>query len=216
MDAVGRLTVDARPEPPVAMGPPAKAVVGDERPAFSWSRPAGASGFRFQLARGERATRRSWTSSRPVVASLHAGGPGRRASMPGAWRRAPPTARKGPSVSGRPSRGGSGRPVHRLASGARRPAASGWVAGGLEASRYRVQLARDADFGDIVIDRIVVDTRAWAGAPVARHLPPANPHDRARRLRGRLRPRAVLRGAGATAAARSGSWTEFILPAVTA
>ena len=49
-DASAALEVDARPEPPIAQAPVVDAVLFGDRAAFSWTRPAAATGFDLELA----------------------------------------------------------------------------------------------------------------------------------------------------------------------
>ncbi len=55
-DAVGLVTIDARPEAPFQTLPAENAVVRAGRPAFTWTQPFGADAFRFQLAAGGATT----------------------------------------------------------------------------------------------------------------------------------------------------------------
>jgi hypothetical protein len=53
LDAGAPLRVDARPEPPFLMSPAPAAVVRQERPPLTWTQPAGAAGFRVQVAQDD-------------------------------------------------------------------------------------------------------------------------------------------------------------------
>jgi hypothetical protein len=217
MDAVSRLIVDARPEPPVAMAPQAGATVGDERPGFSWSRPAGASGFRFQLAREETrdtpivdVVETTWapafTPANPVPPGEYAWRVATRAADGevgpfGQWQ----TFTRRQRAPGPPP-------------GQRREEAGrlwlGWPAG-LEASRFRVQLARDAGFSDVVIDRVVDTPELGLERPS-----PGTYHLRIRTIEsdgfeGDFGPAQSFEVLAPPPPSKKRSWTEFILPAVT-
>ncbi len=51
LDASARIELDARPEPPFAVAPGPGQVVRTAMPVFSWSEPAAADGYLFQLAK---------------------------------------------------------------------------------------------------------------------------------------------------------------------
>jgi hypothetical protein len=154
LDAISTLTLNARPEPPVLLEPAEGAVVRAPRVAFNWSRPAGATAYRFQLAReGATAT--------PLVDTTHAAtGPlvVEPTLAPGgyAWRVATRadddegpfgdwqsfTRRESPPApQAEPPRAEAGRV--RFA----------WPRGG-DGSTYRLQVARDAAFSDVVVDTV--------------------------------------------------------------
>ena len=153
LDAVSTLTVDARPEAPVLMAPAVGAVVADERPTFTWSRPAGATGYHFQLAR-------EGSLDAPVADLAHESGatitaPAVLDAGRYAWRVATRADdEEGPfgdwqSFTRRP------RPPGPQAALPRADATQvhfAWPAGP-EGSRYRLQLACDANFTDIVVDQ---------------------------------------------------------------
>jgi hypothetical protein len=152
-DAVSTLILNARPEPPVLIEPAAGAVVSAERPTFNWSRPAGASEYRFQLARREALDAALLDTTHAAAGALvvdrvlePADYAWRVAARAGAdegpfgdWqaftRRTPP-----PAPSPAPPEAEAGRV--RLA----------WPKGG-DGTTYRLQIARDVSFSDIVIDR---------------------------------------------------------------
>lgn len=50
LDAVARLRLNAEPEPPVLIEPTPNALLVDPRPRFRWAQVPGASGYRFELA----------------------------------------------------------------------------------------------------------------------------------------------------------------------
>lgn len=156
LDALSTLIVDARPEPPVLMAPAAGAIVLDERPAFSWSQPEAAGGYRLQLATRD-------APDRPILDTVHAAGgsfaPGG-ALPPGVyvWRVATRGAdgEEGPfgdwqSFTRREPPEGPRLDPPRTEADA---VTFSWPAA-VEGSRYRFQLARDAQFASLVFEQTV-------------------------------------------------------------
>lgn len=152
LDATSSLVLNARPEPPVLVEPVADAVVPAARPSFRWTRPADATGYRVQVA-AAGATDAPLSDVRldghgpfTVDRDLQPGAyvwraatvSGDEAGPFGDWqpftRRLPPP---GPQVA--PPQAEAGR--MRLA----------WPKGA-EGSTYRLQVARDAAFTDLVVD----------------------------------------------------------------
>ncbi len=166
-DAVARLTVDARPEPPVLLSPAGTATVLDARPSFEWSAPAGSAGYHFQLAKAgkiEAAFVDATTTGASFVAPA--------ALEPGAyeWRVATRDAAGGEGPFGdtqaftrrdRPT-----APVAEAPGLAKKTLTLAWSAGSA-GQQYRLQLARDAAFSTILLDEKVKEPRFAVARPRA-------------------------------------------------
>jgi hypothetical protein len=161
LDATSTLIVDARPEPPVLIDPPTGAQLMAERPRFAWSAPVGATGYHFQLGREESpdpplvdeqpVTEPSFTAVPPLqpgryvwrVATRAADGDqGPFSDWQTFTRRLPP-----PTPQPAPPQAEGGRV--NLA----------WPMGG-ERSTYRLQVARDLAFTDLLVDEVTPNP-AW-------------------------------------------------------
>jgi hypothetical protein len=153
-DAYRRITVDAKPEPPVLIGPQADAQLVDEQPEFRWAQPASAAGYHFQLARDPAFS--DLVADLPEVDSETVSAPEVLAPGQYYWR-----------VATRSSEGevgpwGDGQPFKRLAPApdVKAPeiaddAVSFQWAEGLPGDRYEFQFARDDRFTEMVYSAVL-------------------------------------------------------------
>lgn len=159
-DASVALVLKARPEPPLVTAPPAAARLADETVTFEWTRHPAAARYRLQVADGAdfaspRHDRSDLAETRVAlalppgthhwrVASIRADG-----DM-GPWGdsqsfervRVPP-----PAPAGEPPQSGADGVTLR------------WAASPKAGMRYRVQVARDAAFTQLVLDEETGDSR---------------------------------------------------------
>ena len=167
MEASSALTLDARPFAPALMAPAAEATVPEVTPTFRWSRPEGATGYRVQVVP------ESQRDAAPLVdASIDAEPPFTPtvALVPGryAWRVATrAAAEEGPfgdwqAFTVRPLPAGP-MPAALADAGT---VHFTWAAAG-PGSRYRVQVARDAAFADLVLDESVATPATSLASPGA-------------------------------------------------
>lgn len=166
LDATATLELDARPEPPVLIEPGAGAVLAAARPTFRWSRPAGATGYRVQVSlEGQtgslvdetRAGDPAFTPDRDLDGGRYTWRVATRAGEDqgpfGDWQaftRRPPL----PGPQAAPPQADAGRV--RLA----------WSQGPA-ASTYRLQVARDAAFADLVVDETLHEPAFTLTSPPA-------------------------------------------------
>jgi hypothetical protein len=161
-----RVAVNARPEPPLLIEPDKDAVVPDGNPVFRWTRPDEAAAFRFQLAREGAFDRPLFEEAETGRSSVSLAAP----LAPGlyGWRVA--------TIA----RGGDAGPFSDI-QGLRvpepgpavEPPETGddaimlrWNAGE-QGDTYRLQMARDRAFEDVVVDTITTEPSATVTPPAA-------------------------------------------------
>jgi hypothetical protein len=165
LEAEAEITVNARPEPPVLIKPLQEGKVRDAQPTFAWAASAVAAAYRLQLAADQALSSVVFDASRETGTQLV---PPVELS-PGTyyWRMATIDAagEEGPfgdlqSFTLRPA----------LAPGIEAPEASAddltlrWRAG-LPGQRHQIQMAKEPDFQDIILDQTLAENQVTIPRP---------------------------------------------------
>lgn len=161
-DGARRVVVNTRPEPPLPLEPPPGGVVPDGRPDFRWTEPEEARGYHLQLA-AEGDDARPLLDLTPVDGSRYGLD---RGLAPGRYRWRVATIAAGGDTG--PFSDAQGFRVPQPGPAAAAPEIGDdtvtlrWRAGE-PGDRYRVQLARDKEFREIVADLRVDAPQATLG-----------------------------------------------------